>query len=195
MAGGDTQLARLLEHPAIWRGRSAAQRTGLATGFAPLDEHLPGRGWPRTGLIEILVSRFGSGELALLLPALAALTRARCARWCVWVDPPLVPFGPGRARHGARAGGRRDRHTPPVGFRAGAALGGLRRGARLDAASAAARTAPPAARRRVRPYPRGAVSSAALRPRDFRCGAAPGARAARCRSAHHAAERPRHPPR
>src|SRR3984885_11292732 len=103
--------------------------------------------------------------------------------------------GPGRARHGARAGGRRDRHTPPVGFRAGAALGGLRRGARLDAASAAARTAPPAARRRVRPYPRGAVSSAALRPRDFRCGAAPGARAARCRSAHHAAERPRPPPR
>jgi hypothetical protein len=100
MAGGDTQLARLLEHPAIWRGRSAAQRTGLATGFAPLDEHLPARGWPRTGLIEILVSRFGSGELALLLPALAALTRARCARWCVWVDPPLVPFAPALVAHG-----------------------------------------------------------------------------------------------
>jgi hypothetical protein len=100
MAGGDTQLARLLEHPAIWRGRSAAQRSGVATGFAPLDEHLPGRGWPRTGLIEILVARFGSGELALLLPALASLTRARCARWCVWVDPPLVPFAPALAAHG-----------------------------------------------------------------------------------------------
>src|SRR5580658_8625552 len=100
MAGGDTQLARLLEHPAIWRGRSAAQRSGVATGFAPLDEHLPGRGWPRTGLIEILVSRFGSGELALLLPALAALTRARRPRGCVGLAPPRVPSAPALAAHG-----------------------------------------------------------------------------------------------
>jgi len=90
----DPRLIRLLEHPAIWRGRSAAQRSGLPTGFATLDEYLPDSGWPRTGLIEILVSRFGSGELTLLAPALAALTRAAAARWCVWVAPPLVPFAP-----------------------------------------------------------------------------------------------------
>src|SRR2546423_975492 len=60
----------------------------------------PGYGWPRTGLIEILVSRFGSGELDLLLPALAALTRTRCARWCVWVAPPLMPFAPALASQG-----------------------------------------------------------------------------------------------
>src|SRR3982074_519964 len=77
--GGDA-LTRLLEHPAIWRGRSAAHQRGLPTGFAALDAYLPGYGWPRTGLIEILVSRFGSGELYLLLPALAALTRAAAAR-------------------------------------------------------------------------------------------------------------------
>src|SRR5438270_615213 len=77
---GEAKLARLLEHPAIWRGRSAAHQRGLPSGFAALDAYLPGYGWPRTGLIEILVSRFGSGELYLLLPALAALTRARCAR-------------------------------------------------------------------------------------------------------------------
>jgi hypothetical protein len=97
---GDPQLARLLEHPAIWRGRGAAQRPGLPTGFAVLDEYLPGRGWPRTGLIEILVSRFGSGELSVLLPALAALTRAAAARWCVWVAPPLMPFAPALASRG-----------------------------------------------------------------------------------------------
>jgi len=28
------------------------------------------------------------------VPALAALTRAAAARWCVWVAPPLVPFAP-----------------------------------------------------------------------------------------------------
>ena len=95
MVVGDPKIARLLEHPAIWRGRSAAQRrAGLPTGFAALDEHLPDSGWPRTGLIEILVSRFGSGELKLLVPALGALTRAAAARWCVWVAPPLVPFAP-----------------------------------------------------------------------------------------------------
>jgi len=94
MVVGDPKIARLLEHPAIWRGRSAAQRLGLPTGFATLDEYLPDSGWPRTGLIEILVSRFGSGELTLLVPALGALTRAAAARWCVWVAPPLVPFAP-----------------------------------------------------------------------------------------------------
>lgn len=97
---GDAKLARLLEHPAIWRGRSAAHQRGLPTGFAALDAYLPGYGWPRTGLIEILVSRFGSGELYLLLPALAALTRAAAARWCVWVAPPLMPFAPALASQG-----------------------------------------------------------------------------------------------
>jgi cell division inhibitor SulA/protein ImuA len=100
MVVGDSKIARLLEHPAIWRGRSAAQRSSLSTGFAALDEYLPDSGWPRTGLIELLVSRFGSGELTLLVPALATLTRAAAARWCVWVTPPLVPFAPALASCG-----------------------------------------------------------------------------------------------
>lgn len=95
------ELARLLEHPAIWRGRSAARAEVLPTGCAALDACLPGRGWPRTGLIEILVSRFGVGELYLLFPALAALTRRPAARWCVWVAPPLEPYAPALSAHGA----------------------------------------------------------------------------------------------
>ncbi|MGO9804520.1 MAG: translesion DNA synthesis-associated protein ImuA [Steroidobacteraceae bacterium] len=94
---GAAKLARLLEHPAIWRGRSAARFEVLPSGFTALDERLPGKGWPRTGLIEILTARFGSGELYLVLPALAALTRAATARWCVWVAPPLMPFAPALA--------------------------------------------------------------------------------------------------
>jgi cell division inhibitor SulA/protein ImuA len=121
MVFGDPKIARLLEHPAIWRGRSAAQREGLPTGFAALDEYLPDNGWPRTGLIEILVSRFGSGELTLLVPALAMLTRAAAARWCVWVAPPLVPFAPALASCGvvldrvAVVGGARFRGDPGIG--------------------------------------------------------------------------------
>ena len=94
------ELARLLEHPAIWRGRSAARAETIPTGYAALDACLPGKGWPRTGLIEVLVSRFGVGELNLVLPALAALTRRPAARWCVWVSPPLEPYAPALAAHG-----------------------------------------------------------------------------------------------
>jgi protein ImuA len=101
LPAGDS-LARLLEHPAIWRGRSAARRVEvLPTGYAALDACLPGGGWPRTGLIEILVPRFGVGELYLLLPALADLTRRPAARWCVWVTPPLEPYAPALTAHGA----------------------------------------------------------------------------------------------
>jgi hypothetical protein len=96
----NSELARLLEHPAIWRGTSVARTETLPTGFSALDERLPGRGWPRSGLIEILVSRFGVGELTLLLPALASLTHLPLARWCVWVAPPLEPFAPSLASHG-----------------------------------------------------------------------------------------------
>jgi len=100
MSAPPLELARLLEHPAIWRGRSAARREALATGYAALDACLPGRGWPRTGLIEILVARFGVGELYLLLPLLAALTGRPAARWCVWIAPPLDPYAPALAAHG-----------------------------------------------------------------------------------------------
>lgn len=93
-------LSRLLEHPAIWRGRSAARTRTLPTGFPALDEGLPGGGWPHTGLIEILPACFGAGELSLLLPALATLTRRPEARWCAWVAPPLQPFAPALAGHG-----------------------------------------------------------------------------------------------
>jgi protein ImuA len=90
-------LSRILEHPAIWRGRSAARTRTLPTGFPALDEGLPGGGWPHAGLIEILPTGFGAGELSLLLPALAAVTRRPEARWCAWVAPPLRPFAPALA--------------------------------------------------------------------------------------------------
>jgi hypothetical protein len=94
------QLAELLAHPSVWRGRSRAALETFSTGFAALDAGLPGGGWPRHGLVEILTPRPGVGELYLLLPALAALSRAAPARWCTWVSPPHEPFAPALESHG-----------------------------------------------------------------------------------------------
>jgi cell division inhibitor SulA len=100
IVGNSDRLEKLLEHPAIWRGRSVAQVETVSTGFVALDCALPGQGWPRAGLIEVLVSRLGMGELYLLLPALAALTQQPSARWCAWISPPFEPFAPALAAHG-----------------------------------------------------------------------------------------------
>ncbi len=96
----ESQLQELLGHPSLWRGRSRAPIATISTGFAALDAALPGGGWPRSGLIEILTPAHGIGELYLLMPALAALTHAEPARWCAWIGPPLEPFAPGLAAHG-----------------------------------------------------------------------------------------------
>ncbi|HEY8508389.1 MAG TPA: translesion DNA synthesis-associated protein ImuA [Steroidobacteraceae bacterium] len=93
-------VARLLEHPAVWRGTSAARTQTVSSGFPELDARLPGGGWPCSGLVEILFSRAGTGELALLMPVLATLTRDAAARWCAWIAPPLEPFAPALAAHG-----------------------------------------------------------------------------------------------
>jgi hypothetical protein len=87
-------LDELLRHPALWRGRDAARAAApgegvpatVATGFAVLDECLPGGGWPLGAITEILHRGHGIGELSLLLPALAAL--ARDGRWLAWIAPP-----------------------------------------------------------------------------------------------------------
>ena len=88
----DPRLVRLLEHPAIWRGRSRALIRAIPTGFPPLDARLPGGGWPQVGLVEILIPRLGVGELDLLLPALAHLSRQPAARWCTFIAPPAQAF-------------------------------------------------------------------------------------------------------
>jgi len=95
-------LDALLQHPALWRGRGAAQPAGLATGFAPLDALLPGGGWPRHGLIEILTEGSGHGELALCAPLVRQLTQGNEARWCAFIAPPFEPFAPAWQAEGVR---------------------------------------------------------------------------------------------
>ncbi len=94
-SAADDPRAALLKHPNLWRaGELSRQRDlGLATGYAALDDHLPGAGWPANGLVELLLPCAGIGELRLLLPALAELSR-RQQRWVAWVNPPFIPYAP-----------------------------------------------------------------------------------------------------
>jgi hypothetical protein len=92
-------LAEILARHPVWRGGALAQAiAALPTGFGALDAELPGGGWPRQGLTELLADEPGIGELELVLPALAALTRA--GRRVVWIAPPYVPYAPALAAAG-----------------------------------------------------------------------------------------------
>jgi len=93
----DSLLAR---NPALWRGCDLAGQGnhGHPTGFTPLDAILPGRGWPRSGLMEIITPCWGSGELQLLLPLMRAV--AARGQWILWVSPPYRLYAPALVQAG-----------------------------------------------------------------------------------------------
>jgi len=99
-----SSIDELLRHPGIWRARdqdTSSQPRGLPTGFSALDGCLPGGGWPRQGLIELLADSPGIGELSLLMPALAALCgETQEGGWLAWVSPPYQPYAPALANSG-----------------------------------------------------------------------------------------------
>ena len=61
-------FAALLNHPALWRGNELSRtvRPGVPTGFAALDQELPGGGWPQSALTEILPQHEGIQFMLIL---------------------------------------------------------------------------------------------------------------------------------
>jgi len=98
-------LSRVLERSDIRRGDAfaVAPAPTLASGFPALDAELPGGGWPRGALTELLAEHEGIGELGLLLPALAALTSA--GQVVVLIAPPYCAHAPAWAAAGIRLDG------------------------------------------------------------------------------------------
>jgi cell division inhibitor SulA/protein ImuA len=92
-------LDHILEQHPVWRGgRLSAIACAVPTGFDALDRELPGGGWPRGALTELLAARAGIGELQLVLPALGALSWA--GKRIVWLSPPHLPYAPALAAGG-----------------------------------------------------------------------------------------------
>lgn len=72
----------------VWRG-DALERpvdTAWPSGFAALDAQLPGGGWPRRVLTELLLPHPGVGEIRLLSPSLVATQQQ--GRLVMLFDPP-----------------------------------------------------------------------------------------------------------
>ncbi|MEE1925357.1 translesion DNA synthesis-associated protein ImuA [Pseudomonas sp. 148P] len=91
--GAVVSLDGLLDTRRVWKGRPLVENHGLQpTGHAALDAVLPGGGWPPAALSELLLSGEGGGELQLLWPSLARLSRA--GQRVVLVAPPFIPYPP-----------------------------------------------------------------------------------------------------
>lgn len=98
-------------HPLVFRigqlGSAASSGSEVETvrsRYAELDAELPGGGWPRPGLTEILTNHIGIGELSLLLKgACTSLDPSAGIARTLWVLPPnqpWIPYAPGLAQRG-----------------------------------------------------------------------------------------------
>ena len=91
MSSSSTPLPLEHLHPALWRahqlgrGREAVQ----PSGYPALDAELPGGGWPRRAITELLLAGSGQGEFRLLAPALARV--GATGRGVLLIGPPADP--------------------------------------------------------------------------------------------------------
>jgi len=106
-------LDSLLAAQTLWHaGRHpATTRDGEPTGHAALDALLPQRGWPRRALTELLLPADGVGELALLMPTLARLSRE--GGTLALVAPPYLPYAPAWQAAGIDLGALQVIETTP----------------------------------------------------------------------------------
>ena len=88
-------LDTLAEQGRLWSARHWQETNipAISTGYATLDALLPGQGWPLGAITEILYPIIGSGELRLLLPALARISQ-QDDRWQLWLNSPFPPCAP-----------------------------------------------------------------------------------------------------
>ena len=91
-------LRQLMGRADIWRAGEMPSGAVMTSAIDALDAVLPGGGWPTSGITELLCAHGGTGGLRLVLPALAALSRA--GRWITWVNPPYVPYAPALSAQG-----------------------------------------------------------------------------------------------
>lgn len=81
-------------------GRDGTAPLAVAHSLPELDAALPGGGWQSGTIVELMPTETGIGELRLVMPALAQLTRNK--RYIALIAPPFIPFAPALAQHGVQ---------------------------------------------------------------------------------------------
>jgi protein ImuA len=87
-------------HPALWLGHQLGRlvERPVPSGHALLDAQLPGGGWPRRALTELLLGHPGIGEIRLVAPCLVAAQAEE--RQVMLFDPPAQLSAPALASLG-----------------------------------------------------------------------------------------------
>jgi len=96
-----TRVNQLLHsNPNLWRGCDMAGQGfhGIGTGYHELDDILPGRGWPSSGLVEVIARHSGMGELQLLIPLIQSVIKQ--GKWILCVAPPYLLNAPALTQAG-----------------------------------------------------------------------------------------------
>ena len=96
-----TRVNQMLHsNPNLWRGCDMAGQGfhGIGTGYHELDDILPGRGWPSSGLVEVIARHSGMGELQLLIPLMRSVIKQ--GKWILWVAPPYLLNAPALTQAG-----------------------------------------------------------------------------------------------
>lgn len=104
-AANDSGRAREIVLPravaeAVWRGDALGQQAveTSASGWPSLDRELPGGGWPRRSMTEVLAAQPSVVEWRLLAPGLQPVVQA--GGQVVVIGPPRHPHLPGLAHMG-----------------------------------------------------------------------------------------------
>jgi cell division inhibitor SulA/protein ImuA len=81
------KTAGKLHHLNAWERKTAPSKSLVTpTGIDGLDDLLPCGGWPKGGLVELIVPDEYTDVISLLMPALVRLSRQ--GRWLAMVTPP-----------------------------------------------------------------------------------------------------------
>jgi hypothetical protein len=87
------QLARLCHNH-----RDLSSLVVVPSGCSELDAVLPYGGWQSGTIVELMPTDLGTGELRLLMPALANITQHE--RYIALISPPYIPFAPALLQQG-----------------------------------------------------------------------------------------------
>jgi hypothetical protein len=82
------------QHPAVWRvgERPTVPVRAIPCGIPELERQLPGGGWQPACINEVIGNGTGIGEVSVLLPALAHLSRR--GETVAWIAAPFIPYAP-----------------------------------------------------------------------------------------------------